>query len=148
MLGRPGEHGVRVVQGGREPMLRGPAVAHRDHHRAGAVRDPDGPRVLGLEVTHDKAAAVQPDDGALRTLRAIDPHRHIRIRGHRAVFDLQLRRVRRRRRTSQLGEVLARGDGIGEVGGREQRDESFQLRIHVDHPHNLSRVSLHYSILE
>ena len=88
VLGRPGQRGVGVVQGGREPMLGGPAVAHRDHHRPGAVRDPDGPRMLGLQVTHDESAAVQPDDGALRPLRAIDPHRHVRVGGHRAVLDL------------------------------------------------------------
>jgi hypothetical protein len=31
----------------------------------------------------------------------------------------------------QRCEVLARGDRIGEVGGREERDERFRLRIHA-----------------
>ena len=127
VLGRPGQRGVGVVQGGREPMLGRQAVAHRDHDRPGAVRDPGGPRMLGVQVAHDKSAAVQPDDGALRAVRAIDPHRHVRIGGHRAVLDLHSLGVRCRRRGGQLGEVLARGDRVGQVGRGERRDECFQF---------------------
>jgi hypothetical protein len=50
VLGGPRKHGIGIVQRGREPMLGGPAVTHRDHHRAGATGNLDGPRVLGVKV--------------------------------------------------------------------------------------------------
>jgi hypothetical protein len=130
VLDGPVQHRVGVVEGGREPVLGGQAVGHRDHHRAGTVRDPGGPRVLGVEGAHDPSAAVQPDDGALRQVRAVDPHRHVRVAGHRAVLDRQARGVRFRYRGGQPAEGRARGDRVGQVVLGEQRDERFQFRIH------------------
>jgi hypothetical protein len=127
VLGRPDQHGVAIIQGGRKPLLGGPAVAHRDHHRAGAVREPDGPRVLGLQVTHDESAAVQPDDGALRTVGAIGPHRHVWLGGHRAILDLHAGGVGCRCSVGQLGEVPARGDRVSQVGWGEHREKCFEF---------------------
>jgi hypothetical protein len=135
VLGRPGQCGVGVVQGGREPLLGGQPIAHRDHYRPGAVSDPCGPRMLGLEVTHDKPASVQPDDAAPRPVRAVDPHCHIRIGGNSALLYFHSRGVWLRRRGGQLGEGLARGDRVGQVGRGKQRDECFQFRIDSGYLH-------------
>jgi hypothetical protein len=85
--------------------------------------------VLGLQVAHDESAAVQPDDGALRMVRAIDPDRHVRIGGHGAVLDLHACGVGCGCSGGERGEVLARGDRVGQVGGGEQREEWFQFGI-------------------
>jgi hypothetical protein len=98
VLGRPGQDGVGVVKGGREPMLGRLAVADRDHHRTRAVGQPGGPGMLGVQVAHDEAAAVQPDNGTLGLVGAVDPHRHLRVGGHRAVGDLHPGGVRCRHR--------------------------------------------------
>lgn len=114
--------------------IGGQAVAHRDHRCAGAVGEQRAPRMLGVQITHDEPTTVQPQDGSLRRVRPIDPYRHIRVPRHRAVFDLQVRRVGRGYRGGQFGEVLPGGDRVGQVGRGEERDECFEFGIddHAD----------------
>ena len=45
-------------------MLEGESVPHRDHHHPEAVGEPGGPRMPGVQVTHDEPAAMQPHDRA------------------------------------------------------------------------------------
>ncbi|MFF4318961.1 hypothetical protein [Streptomyces sp. NPDC001568] len=77
--------------------------------------------MLGVQVAQEESAAVHPDDGAPGPARAVDPHPHRRIGGHRTVLDVHVREVRRGYGRGRFGEVLARGHRIGEVGAREQR---------------------------
>ena len=137
VLGRPGQHGVGVVQGGRERVLGGQPVAHRDHHHAGAVGDPGGPRVLGVQVAHDESAAVQPDDGALRSVRAVDPHRTSGSAGtvRSSISRPEVSGVGRR--GGQLGEALRAATGSvrsarGTNGMNASSSGSMTLRSESD----------------
>jgi hypothetical protein len=130
---RPVQRVVSVLEGGGEAILGSPAVPDRDHHGARALRDPDGPWMLGLEVPHDEAAPVQPDDRALGVARAIDPHRYVRVGTDRAILDSHACGIRGRRAGGELGESATCGDRVRQVGRREDRDRRFQLGINASH---------------
>jgi hypothetical protein len=57
-------------------VLEGESVPHRDHHHPEAVGEPGGPRMPGVQVTHDEPAAMQPHDRAGRLVRAAVERAH------------------------------------------------------------------------